>query len=326
MSRSASSADAIPEFIKNYQQSSVMELPTTVCEQDEKGLDSVEGEDQLVDEDDIDLIGEGSDVIEDDEDDEDDEGEGEDGEGSDIIEEDDDEVEETSEEWKNAWDNYTSTCLENGKNPIASVAEHISGVNADVYAALMFLIHRLTVEEILDIKERVISQNKKAPKPAQAQENIPKSSDTENSKDSGPQTALIHIKKGLDMNKIKEFIIRIDAQLQERPFENLNVVTDDWASSGEFFALIPAAKKLFAKYSEAGLLGCLISHNYQEAAKKLYCVAYVKGKKSGDSIIFSGIDQHEYRSKAKASVAEYAAILKSAGIARTKKAPLEFIR
>lgn len=318
----------LPEFIKNYENRGdlpdIMELPTVVEEETtcDKQTTVTDDDPEIIhtpeDEDDPDIP---------------------ETEVADGAEDDD-----TSDDWEQIWEQYVQFCHEHEKHPLGAIAENISEVNSDIYTALMFIVRRLSIEEILEIKKKVAAGGKKEQKNRDVVSSKPqidrplekgmhtpttaKSEDQHSAKDaSGPETAVIHLQKGLDLPHIKEFVVRIDAQLQEKAFERLNVITNDWDSSGEFFALIPAAKKLFAKYSEAGLLGCLLSHNYQDAAKKLYCIAYAKGKKTGgDNVTFSGIDQQDYRTKAKASIAAYALILKSVGVARTKKAPLEFLR
>ena len=250
------------------------------------------------------------------------------------------------DKWTESWKVLGDACSKKGISPYAVFAEHISDINRDVYGQFSVLIRRLiyllSPEEIMELTKHVIS----LPKVQEKLDFSPKSDSDRGSdvdfspkSDSGHRSegdfspksdsaevdptskseekserqerAMIHLKKGLDRTQINEFIIRIDANLREVLFEDVNVITNDWEKSGEFFPLIPAAKKLFSKYVDAGLLGCLLSRGYIETAKKVYCIAYCKGKKKDETVVFSGVHAEDYKNKCEKSFAAYSSLMKS---------------
>lgn len=112
---------------------------------------------------------------------------------------------------------------------------------------------------------------------------------------------LIKIKKGLQNHEIQAYLKEINTALKDRP-DVVDLYCPDWANENTHYAMLPACKKLLVKYCEAGLLGCLITHDYQKVAHELYCCAYVKGKLEGDKIKFQQVDINDYKIKTMESV------------------------
>jgi hypothetical protein len=113
---------------------------------------------------------------------------------------------------------------------------------------------------------------------------------------------LIKIKKGLQEHEIKEYIKEIDVALTKDKTDVVDIYCVDWADGKTHPCLIPACKKLLVKYCEAGLLGCLVNHDYQKVAHELYCYAYMKGKLIEDKIQFQNVDINDYKIKVSESV------------------------
>lgn len=122
-------------------------------------------------------------------------------------------------------------------------------------------------------------------------------SDEESTKEDAPKnkTAVIHLNKGLTDPQIDAFIIKIDAQLSETNPTEVKVVTNEWSADPRPFPLIIAAKKLFERYGDAGLIGCLLAHNLHQAAREVYCIGHIKAKTSGDNLVFANIDANHFR-------------------------------
>jgi hypothetical protein len=109
------------------------------------------------------------------------------------------------------------------------------------------------------------------------------------------KTAVIHLNKGLTDTQIKAFIIKIDAQLSETCPKEVKVVTNEWSKDPRPFPLIIAAKKLFEKYGDEGLIGCLLAHGLHQAAREVYCIGHIKAKTVGDNLVFANIDANHFR-------------------------------
>lgn len=116
----------------------------------------------------------------------------------------------------------------------------------------------------------------------------------------------IKLKKGFDRLGMQKFIKRVDKFLMMRNERKLTtrviVTTEEWKDDVRPFACIPAAKKMFAKYAEAGLLASLAFNNFTDAAREFYCIAYVKGKVKNDEtrgprIEFTGIDPNDFKNR-----------------------------
>ena len=189
--------------------------------------------------------------------------------------------EDDGDVWEKTWKSFEKACVDEGTNSLAVFGTHIYGINSHLGSDLTALTSRLSIKEILELTNKIKVKTPEPPKPS---------------------FVVIRLQKGLNIDQINGFIVKIDSQLEEGKFKDVNVVTEDWATSGEPFPMINAAKKLFTKYVESGLLGCLVSRGYHDAAKKLYCVAYVKGKVQEGNIIFSGIDPADYQNKAASSL------------------------
>lgn len=108
----------------------------------------------------------------------------------------------------------------------------------------------------------------------------------------------IKLKKGFDSIGIKKFIRRIDDFLISRKGlpTKVHVTTEDWKDKDPRpFMLIPGAKKMFAKFCEAGLLACLVFNGFMQTAQEVYCIAYVKGKAKGDGVEFKNVDGKDFK-------------------------------
>ena len=114
---------------------------------------------------------------------------------------------------------------------------------------------------------------------------------------------VIKLKKGLSDQQIRTFIYTINSSLIGKTPLHVNVTTEDWPHSDErLFPLIPAAKKLFARFCHHGLLGCLVaranaSPGIQRAVIEVYAIAYVKAKQKGSEVVFSKIDHSDFLEK-----------------------------
>lgn len=122
---------------------------------------------------------------------------------------------------------------------------------------------------------------------------------------------VIKLKKGFSDAQVKSFISGVDVLLKDKTPEKLQVVTEDWTSENEHrpFPCIPGAKKLFARFAEAGLLACLVIRGCHRAAAELYCISYCKAKvaKNGD-ISFNAIDIDDFHTRVMASSTKFSEI------------------
>lgn len=110
---------------------------------------------------------------------------------------------------------------------------------------------------------------------------------------------IIKLRKGFDAIGLKKFVFEVDEFLKTREPRpsKVTVTTEEWKNNNSNFMLIPGAKKLFAKYAEAGLLACLTLNGFMKTAQEVYCIAYIKGKKSGDGVEFKNADINDFKSK-----------------------------
>lgn len=113
------------------------------------------------------------------------------------------------------------------------------------------------------------------------------------------EPVIIKLRKGFDAIGLKKFVFEVDEFLKTREPRpsKVTVTTEEWKNNNSNFMLIPGAKKLFAKYAEAGLLACLILNGFMKTAQEVYCIAYIKGKKSGDGVEFKNTDVNDFKSK-----------------------------
>jgi hypothetical protein len=108
----------------------------------------------------------------------------------------------------------------------------------------------------------------------------------------------IKLKKGFDSIGIKKFIRQIDDFLISRKGlpTKVHVTTEEWKGKDvRPFMLIPGAKKLFAKFCEAGLLACLVFNGFMQTAQEVYCIAYVKGKAKGEGVEFKNVNGNDFK-------------------------------
>lgn len=115
---------------------------------------------------------------------------------------------------------------------------------------------------------------------------------------------VVNLKKGFSAEQIKTFISGFDAMLNGRSPESVTISTEEWISPTETrrFPLIPAAKKLFARFSEAGLLACLVARGQNRAAAEVFCIAYCKAKQDREgNVTFGKIDVNDFAEKVIAS-------------------------
>lgn len=108
----------------------------------------------------------------------------------------------------------------------------------------------------------------------------------------------IKLKKGFDSFGIKKFIRQIDNFLISRKGlpTKVHVTTEDWKGKDPRpFMLIPGAKKMFAKFCEAGLLACLVFNGFMQTAQEVYCIAYVKGKAKGEGVEFKNVNGEDFK-------------------------------
>ncbi len=111
------------------------------------------------------------------------------------------------------------------------------------------------------------------------------------------QPLIIKLKKGLNTGQIRKFIEDLSVEMSDRRFSSVKIITEDWNSDFKHFALIPGAKKLFARFAEEGLLTLLVFNSYMDAAQDLYNVAYGKGKSTAKGIEFKAIDAGKFKKK-----------------------------
>lgn len=95
-----------------------------------------------------------------------------------------------------------------------------------------------------------------------------------------PLPLIIKLKKGFSDQQITSFIHKLDQTLGENHsrISRVRITTEEWKNSTTPYQCIPGAKKLFARFSERGLLACLALNGYGNDAKELFCNAYEKGK------------------------------------------------
>lgn len=110
---------------------------------------------------------------------------------------------------------------------------------------------------------------------------------------------VIKLKKGFDQIGMRKFIKKIDVFLVSRKGlpTSVKVTTEDWARNTQHFVFINAAKKMFARYAEQGLLAVLTFNGFLEAANQMYCIAYVKGKPKAAGVEFKNIDPADFKRK-----------------------------
>lgn len=122
----------------------------------------------------------------------------------------------------------------------------------------------------------------------------------------------IKLKKGFSREGLREFIKQVDKVLQMRNEKGLTttvrVTTDEWHNDVRPFMCIPAAKRMFSRFAEAGLLASLAFNNFIDAAKEVYCVAYVKGKEKDGKVEFTNINPEDFRVKLMSSAENLAKI------------------
>lgn len=244
-----------------------------------------------------------------------------------------DSEEEHEEEWKNEWRNFEMVCREANTTPFSAFGLHISKVNKELECGLRDLTDGLSLE---DIKQLILlTQPKSNVMPTNTTSSIPKNSSVpplESPKPVfGPQkpysdVCTITLQKGLTALQIDKFILHINTTLEEKKdqIKEVQIIAKDWPQP---YHAIPAAKKLHAKYLEAGLAGCLIFRGYKEAAHKLYCIAYEKAKidVKTQNIIFHDIDNANFRQKIMQSADTFLGLLSSKGLSNpgvTKSVPV----
>lgn len=110
---------------------------------------------------------------------------------------------------------------------------------------------------------------------------------------------VIKLKKGFDQIGMRKFIKEIDVFLASRKGlpTTVKVTTEEWARNIQHFVFINAAKKMFARYAEQGLLAVLTFNGFLEAANQMYCIAYVKGKPVGTGVQFKNVDPADFKRK-----------------------------
>lgn len=130
------------------------------------------------------------------------------------------------------------------------------------------------------------------------------SSDEEDIEAEKKKPIVVNLKKGFSADQIKTFVAGFDALLKDRSPESVTISTEEWLAPGEArrFPLIPAAKKLFARFSEAGLLACLVSRGQNRAAAEVFCIAYCKAKQDKDgNVTFGKINVEDFAERVIAS-------------------------
>lgn len=235
-----------------------------------------------------------------------------------------DSEEDREEEWKNEWRKFEMVCRETNTTPFSAFGLHISKINKELECKMRDVTDELSLEEIKQLilltrsKSDVLPVNNATPvnspvsEPPKPVFGPPK-----------PQSDVctISLQKGLTALQIDKFILHINTTLEEKKgqIKEVQIITKDWPQP---YHAIPAAKRLHAKYLEAGLAGCLIFRGYEEAAHKLYCIAYEKAKidTKTQNIIFRGIDEANFRQKIKQSADSFLNLLPSKGLPKTKVA------
>lgn len=130
------------------------------------------------------------------------------------------------------------------------------------------------------------------------------SSDEEDIEAEKKKPIVVNLKKGFSADQIKTFVAGFDALLKDRSPESVTISTEEWLAPGEVrrFPLIPAAKKLFARFSEAGLLACLVSRGQNRAAAEVFCISYCKAKQDKEgNVTFGKIDVEDFAERVIAS-------------------------
>jgi hypothetical protein len=125
---------------------------------------------------------------------------------------------------------------------------------------------------------------------------------------------VIVLKKGASLPEIWHHIHKIDYVLEHSPkMSGITVTTNGWDSDARPYQTVRGAIQLFRDYIEAGLIGCLLSHNVKgnrEAAREIYCVGYVKGKKVGNVIKYANVNTKEMFAVMEGSIKAYIALQK----------------
>jgi hypothetical protein len=88
----------------------------------------------------------------------------------------------------------------------------------------------------------------------------------------------IVLSKEMTDEQIDTVILRGHQAICRRDARDVSVVTDSWRGDARPFAIIPGAKKLFARAIDRGLIGLLIYHDFHDVSRNVYCIAYQKGK------------------------------------------------
>lgn len=113
---------------------------------------------------------------------------------------------------------------------------------------------------------------------------------------------VIKLKKGFDQLGMRKFIREINEFLvksseEGKKISKITVTTEEWKNSVQHFIFINAAKKMFAKYAEQGLLAVFVFNGFLEAANELYCMGYVKGKPNGKGVVFKNVNMADFKQK-----------------------------
>ncbi len=187
------------------------------------------------------------------------------------------------------------TTYSSEKDLLAGIGDIVSKMNPDIIPGYHTRPHveELSQPDIIETDEPYVEDEDDAP-------NEPPPADEKT------QPVVIKLKKGFSDAQIKSFISGVDTLLKNKTPETLQIVTEDWTSENEHrpFPCIPGAKKLFARFAEAGLLACLVIRGCHRAAAELYCIAYCKAKvaKNGD------VSFNAFHAKALASSAKFSEI------------------
>lgn len=154
-------------------------------------------------------------------------------------------------------------------------------------------------EENVDHQEETIFNGKEEDHPQndKPKEEVPKNSEPtakSSVSENENQPVVIKLKKGFNEHQISLFVSTIDKTLTEMKPIDVVVITEEWDSDVRPYPCIPAAKNLFRKYIEKGLLASLLNKGYYKTAHEIYCVGYVKGKEHKGRIEFKNIEKSHF--------------------------------
>jgi len=187
-------------------------------------------------------------------------------------------------EYERALEKLVKACVEKNVTLRAAFIAHIDTVSPDLGRRLDALIKNMSPKEMGAMTE-LITPDKKT-------------------------VAIIRLKP---QPPLHDELLKIDQLLSGEEFKDVYVVPDNFdvkKPETHHFSEDPKVKKLFAQYSEAGLMGCLSFYGYLDTVQKVYCIAYLPAKIKDGQVTFSNVNNDDFIMKLKKSTNSYKEILK----------------